>query len=388
MERRVSRSPEAGRPVHREFLAGGKLLRYYFLPIFILSSISVLAINSSKADKVVTLSRVIRVSLFFIAVILVVSASSMLVGSSQIGMFSILKRLLSGWYGGDTGLLPMEKTILFSIRLPRIIFAGIVGASLSAAGVVFQGLLRNPLADPYILGISGGAAVGAIIAIITGISFIPFGVPGMAVSGALLTIALVYGIAKTKKELHSTTLLLAGVIVNAFFSAVIMFLISTTNSKELRSVIFWIMGDLSLAEWNEVILTGFFLMIGFIVMYVYSRHLNLIVSGEETAMQLGVNVEQTKKILLLAASLVTGVAVSVSGTIGFVGLIIPHMMRMLLGSDHRLLLPASALFGGSFLVVADTLARTVTAPAELPVGVITAMCGAPYFIYLLRRRAV
>ena len=210
----------------------------------------------------------------------------------------------------------------------------------------------------------------------------------MAVSGALLTIALVYGIAKTKKELHSTTLLLAGVIVNAFFSAVIMFLISTTSSKELRSAIFWLMGDLSLAEWNEIILTGSFLMIGFIVMYSYARHLNLIVTGEETAMQLGVNVEKTKKILLLAASLVTGVAVSVSGTIGFVGLIIPHMMRMLLGSDHRLLLPSSALFGGSFLIIADTLARTVTAPAELPVGVITAMCGAPYFIYLLRRRTV
>ena len=364
------------------------MLKYSFLPVFILSAISVLAITRDATDKVVTFSRVIRVSFFLLAVLIIISVSSMLVGPSNLGTITLFKGLLSGMYSGDLSLFTTEKTILFSIRLPRIIFAGIVGASLSAAGVVFQGLLRNPLADPYILGISGGSAVGAIIAIITGISFIPFGVPGMAVSGALLTIALVYGIAKTKKELHSTTLLLAGVIVNAFFSAVIMFLISTTSSKELRSAIFWLMGDLSLAEWNEIILTGSFLMIGFIVMYSYSRHLNLIVTGEETAMQLGVNVEQTKKILLLAASLVTGVAVSVSGTIGFVGLIIPHMMRMLLGSDHRLLLPSSALFGGSFLIVADTLARTITAPAELPVGVITAMCGAPYFIYLLRRRAV
>ena len=369
-------------------LAGGTMLKYALLPVFILSAISVLAITRDATDKVVTLSRVIRVSLFLLAVLIIISVSSMLVGPSNLGTITLFKGLLSGMYSGDLSLFTTEKTILFSIRLPRIIFAGIVGASLSAAGVVFQGLLRNPLADPYILGISGGAAVGAIIAIITGISFIPFGVPGMAVSGALLTIALVYGIAKTKKELHSTTLLLAGVIVNAFFSAVIMFLISTTSSKELRSAIFWLMGDLSLAEWNEIILTGSFLMIGFIVMYSYSRHLNLIVTGEETAMQLGVNVEKTKKILLLAASLVTGVAVSVSGTIGFVGLIIPHMMRMLLGSDHRLLLPSSALFGGSFLIVADTLARTITAPAELPVGVTTAMCGAPYFIYLLRRRAV
>ena len=364
------------------------MLKYFFIPIFIFSSIFVFATTRDVNNKVVTLSRVIRVSLFLFAVLIIISVISLLVGPSHLGMIYLLKGLLSGIYSGDLSLISTEKTILFSIRLPRIIFAGIVGASLSAAGVVFQGLLRNPLADPYILGISGGAAVGAIIGIIAGASVIPFGIPGLAVSGALLTIALVYGIARTKKELHSTTLLLAGVIVNAFFSAVIMFLISTTSSKELRSAIFWLMGDLSLAEWNEVILTGSFLMIGFIVMYVYSRHLNLIVSGEETAMQLGVNVEQTKKILLLAASLVTGVAVSVSGTIGFVGLIIPHMMRMLLGSDHRLLLPASALFGGSFLIVADTLARTVTAPAELPVGVITAMCGAPYFIYLLRRRAV
>ena len=364
------------------------MFKFFFLPFFILSAIFVLAVTRDVSGKVVTLSRVIQVSLFLLAVFIIISAISMLVGPSPLGTLPLLKGLLSGMYRGDLDIFSTEKTILFSIRLPRIIFAGIVGASLSAAGVVFQGLLRNPLADPYILGISAGAAVGAIIAIIVGASVIPFGIPGLAVAGALITIVLVYGIAKTKKELHSTTLLLAGVIVNAFFSAVIMFLISISSSKELRSSIFWLMGDLSLAEWNEIILTGLFLMAGFVVMYMYARHLNLIVSGEETAMQLGVNVEKTKKILLLAASLVTGVAVSVSGTIGFVGLIIPHMMRMLLGSDHRLLLPSSALFGGSFLVVADTLARTITAPAELPVGVITAMCGAPYFIYLLRRRAV
>jgi iron complex transport system permease protein len=285
-------------------------------------------------DKIVTFSRVMRVSLCLLTIFIIISAASLLVGSSQVGVGPLFKALLAMMKGEDLTLFMTEKTILFSIRLPRIIFAGIVGASLSVAGVVFQGLLRNPLADPYILGISGGAAVGAIVAIITGVSIIPFGVPGLAVSGALLTIVLVYGIARTKKELHSTTLLLAGVIVNAFFSAVVMLLISTTDHQELRSAIFWLMGDMSLAEWNEIMLTSLFLVIGFIIMYSYARHLNLIVTGEETAMQLGVNVERTKKILLLAASLVTGVAVSVSGTIGFVGLIIPHMMRMLLGSDH------------------------------------------------------
>lgn len=367
-------------------LEGGRLK--YFPLIFILSSISVLAINEGETEKIVTLKRVIRVSLFLFVIFLAVSAISLLIGPSRIDAIFLLKRLLSGGYEGNIGLFSTEKTILLSIRLPRIIFAGIVGAALSAAGVVFQGLLRNPLADPYILGISGGSAVGAIIAIITGASVIPLGIPGMAFFGALFTIVLVYGIARTKKELHSTTLLLAGVIVNAFFSAVIMFLISTTSSRNLHGVMFWLMGDLSLAEWNEIILTGIFLLIGFAVTYIYSKHLNLIVTGEETALQLGVNVEQTKKILLLAASLITGVAVSVSGIIGFVGLIIPHIMRMLLGSDHRLLLPSSVLFGGTFLIVADTIARTIIAPAELPVGVITALCGAPYFIYLLRRKVV
>jgi iron complex transport system permease protein len=344
--------------------------------------------NRGKTAKVVTLKRVIRVSLFLVVIFLIVSASSLLIGPSRIDVISLLKRLLSGWYEGNGNLFPTERTILFSIRLPRIISAGIVGAALSAAGVVYQGLLCNPLADPYILGISGGSAVGAIIAIITGASLIPLGIPGLAFFGALFTIFLVYGIAGTKKELHSTTLLLAGVIVNAFFSAVIMFLISTTSGRNLHSVMFWLMGDLSLAEWNEITMAGLFLIIGFTVIYSYSRHLNLIVAGEDTAMQLGVNVEHTKKILLLTASLITGVAVSVSGIIGFVGLIIPHIMRMLFGSDHRLLLPSSALFGASFLIVADTIARTIIAPAELPVGVITALCGAPYFIYLLRRKVV
>jgi iron complex transport system permease protein len=223
--------------------------------------------------------------------------------------------------------------------------------------------------------------------LLVGISFIPLGISGSAFLGALATIILVYGIARIKNELHSTTLLLAGVIVNAFFSAVIMFLITTASDKSLHNAMFWLMGDLSLAEWREIALAGLFLIFGFIVIFANARHLNLLAISEETAKQLGVNVEKTKIILLLAASLVTGVAVSVSGIIGFVGLIVPHMMRMLLGSDHRLLLPASILFGSAFLIVADTFARNLIAPAELPVGVITALCGAPYFIYLLRRKA-
>jgi iron complex transport system permease protein len=370
----------------RIILAGEKMLKYVFLPLILFLPVFILSSSRGKFDQAVTLARVMRVSLFLLTVVFLVSIASIFFGSSQIDTFSILQWLISGKNETGIGLSSTDKTILFSIRLPRIIFAGIVGGSLAAAGVVFQGLLRNPLADPYILGISGGAAVGALGALLLGIGFLPLGVSGSAFLGALVTIVLVYSIARTKNELHSTTLLLAGVIVNAFFSAVIMFLITTASDKSLHNAMFWLMGDLSLAEWREITLAGLFLIFGFVVIFIYARHLNLIAISEETAMQLGVNVEQTKIILLLAASLVTGVAVSVSGIIGFVGLIVPHMMRIVVGSDHRLLLPSSVLFGSSFLIVADTFARTIIAPAELPVGVITVLCGAPYFIYLLRRK--
>ena len=361
------------------------MLKYFLLFFVLLLPVIILSGKKGKMNQVVTAGRVAGVGSLLLAVVFIVALASLFFGSSDIDASSIFQWLISGGNEDGTGLSDTDETILFSIRLPRIIFAGIVGGALAAAGVVFQGLLRNPLADPYILGISGGAAVGALTALMLGI--LPLGVSGSAFLGAIATIVLVYGIAKTKNELQSTTLLLAGVIVNAFFSAVIMFLISTASDKSLHNAMFWLMGDLSLAEWREIALTGLFLLLGFIVIFTYARHLNLMAISEETAKQLGVNVEQTKIILLLAASLITGVAVSVSGIIGFVGLIVPHMMRILLGSDHRMLLPASVLFGSSFLIVADTFARNLIAPAELPVGVITALCGAPYFIYLLRRKA-
>jgi iron complex transport system permease protein len=364
------------------------LIKHFVLSFFIFFSSLIFPAGKGLTDRTVTLSRVVRVSAFLGVLLVIVSLISMLVGPSQIGTSSLLKAFFPEFYSGEFSLSDMDKTILFSIRLPRIIFAGLVGAALAAAGVVFQGLLRNPLADPYILGISGGSAVGAIIAIVTGASAIPFGTPGLSFLGALVTIILVSGIARTNRELQSNTLLLAGVIVNAFFSAVIMFLVSVSSNAKLHSIMFWLMGDLSLVVGDDIPVIALFLIVGFAVIYMYARHLNLIVTGEETAMQLGVDVEKTKKILFLVASLVTAAAVSVSGIIGFVGLIIPHIMRMLLGSDHRLLLPSAALFGCSFLIVADTFARTIITPAELPVGVVTALCGAPYFIYLLRRRVV
>jgi iron complex transport system permease protein len=361
------------------------MLKYFFILLLLFLPVAILSGKKGMRNQVATSARVIRVSCFLLAVVALAMLTSLFFGSSPIDAFSVLQWLAAGDSAGS-GLSATDATIVFSIRLPRIVFASIVGGALAAAGVVFQGLLRNPLADPYILGISSGAAVGALGVLLLGVGLAPV-VSGSAFLGALLTIILVYGIARTKTEIQSTTLLLSGVIVNAFFSAVIMFLIATASDKSLHNAMFWLMGDLSLAGWREIFLAGLFLTFGFGVIFIYARHLNLIAISEETAKQLGVHVERTKVILLLAASLITGVAVSVSGVIGFAGLIVPHMMRMLIGADHRLLLPASVLFGSAFLIVADTFARTLIAPAELPVGVITALCGAPYFIYLLRRKA-
>jgi len=263
--------------------------------------------------------------------------------------------------------------------------AGLVGAALSCAGVVFQALLRNPLADPYVLGISGGAAVGAISAIVIGLGSLPFGIPGLAFTGGLLSILLVWGLSGATGDRRTDRMLLAGIIVNAFFSALIMFLVSTAGGEQIHSVVFWLMGDLAMAGERDIWLAALFLAAGFAVMFFHARDLNILITGEGTALQLGIPVQRTRMILLVSASLVTGAAVSVSGVIGFVGLVVPHIVRMRFGSDHRLLLPASLLFGGAFLMAADTVARIVLAPAELPVGVITALCGAPYFAYLMKR---
>ena len=323
-----------------------------------------------------------------ILIFLVISAVSLLAGSVHID-FGHVSRYLARAFTGDFSITSQEELILFSVRLPRIIFAGIVGASLSLGGVVFQAILRNPLADPYILGISGGSALGAIIGIILlGASSFYLGVPLLAFMGALATVFLVFIVAGgTRGPLLDDSLLLSGVVVNAFFSAAILFFLSIVNSMELHSITFWLMGDLSRASTKEICVAGFCLLAGFVLLYAQARKLNLILQGEDTALQLGVNVERTKQWLLIVTSLITAVAVSLAGIIGFVGIMVPHFMRLIFGSDHRLLLPVTALFGASFLIVADTIARVVFAPAELPVGVITALCGAPYFIFLLKRKA-
>ena len=329
----------------------------------------------------------LKISALMTFILLVLCAVALSVGSVPIEPSHLFHALVKAL----TGNLPVsseEELILFSVRLPRIIFAGIVGAALALGGVVFQAILRNPLADPYILGISGGSALGAIIGIVIGAGSFYLGVPLLAFLGALATVFLVFVVAGgVRGILQDNSLLLSGVVVNAFFSAAILFFLSVVNSMELHSITFWLMGDLSRASATEICLAAFCLISGFAMLYTQARHLNLMVQGEDTAEHLGVNVERTKQGLLIITSLVISVAVSMAGIIGFVGIMVPHFMRLVFGSDHRLLLPVSALFGASFLIAADTVARVVLAPAELPVGVITALCGAPYFIFLLKRKA-
>jgi iron complex transport system permease protein len=287
---------------------------------------------------------------------------------------------------GRANELPSEyRMIVFDLRLPRILLGILVGAALSVAGASFQALLRNPLADPYVLGVSSGAALGSILALIVA--------PGLALMtpigafiGAMATIAGVYFLGRREGQLDSTTLLLGGIICASFFSAIIMFLMTTLAGRDLRGMVFWLMGDLSTpisAGMQWVFTVGLIAATGAI--YSTSADLNLLLTGEREATHLGVDVTRVKLVVYVSASLLTALAVSASGAIGYVGLLIPHAVRLIFGSDYRLLIPASALCGAIAIVLADTLARTIVPPTELPVGAMTAMAGAPVFIYLLRR---
>jgi len=324
--------------------------------------------------------RVIRISLALVLLVFLTFLFSLLLGTAEISLGN-----LWGLVTGSGHVEETVKMIVLKIRLPRIILAGLVGFSLSLAGLVFQGLLRNPLADPFVLGISSGAAFGAVIGIVLGLGF-RFGVPAKAFAGALVAIYLVMTVGRRDMGLESSTILLAGVIINAFFTAIIMFFIATAADNRLHPMIFWLYGDLYQSCFSESAVIAPVLLVASITLYGFSRHLNLITAGEETALQLGVDVEKAKLICFLAVSLIIGLVVAFSGLIGFVGLIVPHLGRMIYGSDHRLLMPVSALGGAAFLIAADTLARTVISPSELPVGVITAFLGAPFFVYLLKTR--
>lgn len=281
------------------------------------------------------------------------------------------------------------NVILLHVRLPRLLLAFFVGGSLAAVGVSLQALLRNPLADPFVLGISSGAALGAAIALLFGVGASMWSLsalPVCAFIGAVVSLLIIYRIAATQYGFSIYTLLLAGVVLSAIFSALITFLTSVADPNRVFGMLAWLMGSLTGPDYPTLGILTFYLGIGLVVLGSQAQSLNLLTLGEEAARSLGVEVERVKKLVFFATALMTGAVVAFSGLIGFVGLIVPHAVRLALGADHRLLLPIAGLTGGIFLMVADTVARTLFSPAEIPVGVVTALVGGPVFLYLLMNR--
>lgn len=279
--------------------------------------------------------------------------------------------------------------IVMNIRLPRVLLAGLVGASLAIAGAAFQGLLRNPLADPYTLGISSGASLGAVLTLFLNISLPVVGLYTLPTLSVLFSLITIFGVLtfarKMDRSMKVETIILTGIIFSSFLSAFISLMIALTG-EELRQIISWLMGSVSMRGWNYIAIILPFFIVGSLILMMNTHELNAMTFGEERARHLGVNVQRRKMLILVAGSILTGAAVAVSGTIGFVGLVIPHLVRRIWGPDHKHLLPLSMLVGSGFLILADLLARTIIAPTELPIGVITSLIGAPAFAFILLKR--
>ncbi|WP_327051793.1 vitamin B12 ABC transporter permease BtuC [Halomicrococcus gelatinilyticus] len=341
-------------------------------------------------------------SVGLLAALAVTALVSAVTGPVDVGYVAVGKVVLSALPMFDYDVPTTARTIVMVLRLPRIALAAVVGFALATAGVVMQGFFRNPMADPSIIGVSSGAAVGAVATIAFSVSVplsfsvsgplafsvsIPLALPLFAFVGALLAAFGVYALATENGRTPVATLLLAGVAVQTLLGAVVSLML-LYSGESLRQAVFWLMGHLKNASWWEVGVALLPTLLGFVVLQAYAEDLNVLLLGEEDAHTLGVEVERTKRILLAVASVVTAAAVAMSGIIGFVGLVVPHVMRLLVGPDHRILLPTSALAGATFLVATDTVARSAVGGAELPVGIVTAFLGAPFFLYLLRSREV
>jgi iron complex transport system permease protein len=335
------------------------------------------SITSRRARRPLTAARLTSIVLLLSFLTAAISLLGLSAGSVSIPFGEILPALT-----GSTSIDQSHVTIVRELRLPRVLLAMTVGAGLSLAGLVFQALLRNPLAEPYILGISSGGTLGAIAAIAASAGLLL--VPISSLAGSFLVMIVVYLLSHRRGQLDTYTLLLTGVMVGAFFNAAV-FLIVSLESQEFRPAFLWLMGNLTNGGGGLLGIVALSVGVAALPLFFLAKSFNLIATGEESAMQLGVEVRTVKKVAYALASVITGLVVSVSGVIGFVGLIIPHLARLLFGPDHRILLPSSCLLGASFLVLADTVARTALAPMEIPVGVVTAVIGAPVFIYFLKR---
>lgn len=327
-------------------------------------------------------------SRFGLGVLLVIALAAAVVLGVRFGSVDLTTaQVLAALTGGGT---EWQRTIVVELRLPRILLGALVGGGLALAGATFQALLRNPLAEPYILGISGGASVGAVLLLALGLAgTASWALPLAALAGALLAIFLVFRVATASgRSLDVRVLLLAGVVVAAFFSACIAFILSISEARTVQSAVLWIMGSLAGATWASVGITAAYTLPTAALLLGLARPLNLMAIGEETAHYLGADVERVKRTALVLAALLTAAGVAVAGVIGFVGLVVPHGVRLLVGSDHRALLPLSFLGGATFLVLSDVVAQVVLAPTQVPVGVITAFVGVPLFLMLLRRSVV
>ena len=310
-------------------------------------------------------------------------------GAERISFFQVVNILAQGPFLQSENLEFPRHIILWQVRVPRVLLAFMVGGSLAAVGASLQALLRNPLADPFVIGISSGAALGASVAILfgVGLSILTLLVlPFCAFLGALLSILVVYRIAVSYGSFSIHALLLGGVVLNAIFSALVLFLTTLADPYKASGMYAWLMGSLTGPDFQTVLVLAGYLLLGIFVLVSQASALNLLTLGEEAARSLGVEVERVKRVVFTASALLTGAVVAFSGLIGFVGLIVPHAVRLMFGADHRLLLLASGILGGMFLMVADTVARTLLSPAEIPVGVVTALVGGPIFLYLLVQR--
>ncbi len=327
----------------------------------------------------VTPTRILLVTILCAFVLAGAMIFGMAVGSSGIDFAAVFRS-----FQGKEAVDATIWTILWQLRWPRVWMALETGAALALGGLVFQALLRNPLAEPYILGTSGGAAVGAIVGILMGLSLFP-GVSTMAFLSSAFSLTFVLLLASGRGGLRRDTLLLSGVMINAFCGALILFFVSTTQDARLHSILFWLMGDLSRAEMSAVYGLGVVLVICSGILFAMARPMNVMLMGRETAEALGVPVKGTRLFLLTVSTVMVSAAVCATGLLGFVGLAVPHALRLLFGPDHRVLVPACFLGGGAYLIICDTLARWIPQHGEMPAGVITALIGAPLFILLLRR---